>query len=288
MKHDAVVLTTKLSIQEVKSMTHQTITDRLLSTYASLPFIKSCDGFKAGNPQDNCTGIVTTCVLSPEVIRKAAQLGCNLIVVHEPTFFTHDDDTDWLKGNAVYEQIIQMLSENSMAVWRNHDHMHAARPDEIMAGVLQELGWTQYVQETNYGFRTQVTIPEITLHELAQYLKTRLNLQTGRIVGDPDARVSRIAFCGHIFPSWNDEERIPTQLLSRDDVDVLIPGEIIDWTVVPYVRDAAQLGMSKALIHVGHFNLEEPGMRYLAQKIAKLVPELPVHYVPASDPYFFV
>lgn len=269
-------------------MTHQNIIDRLLSTYAPLPFEKTCDGFKAGNPQDVCSGVATTCVLSPDVIRKAARLGCNLIVVHEPTFFTHDDVTDWLQGNAVYEQMMQMLAENSMAVWRNHDHMHASRPDEIMAGVLEELGWTPYAQEADYGFRTLITIPETTLRELAQHLKARLNLAAGRIVGNPDARVSRIAFCGHIFPSWDAEERKPTQLLSREDVDVLIPGEIIDWTVVPYVRDAAQLGMNKALIQVGHFNLEEPGMRYMARKIAGLLPELPVHYVPAGDPYFFV
>ena len=269
-------------------MTHQDIIDRLLSTYVPLPFENTCDGFKAGNPQDVCTGIATTCVLSPNVIREAARLRCNLIIVHEPTFFTHDDDTGWLKGNAVYEQMTQMLAEHSMAVWRNHDHRHASHPDEIMVGVLEALGWTQYAQEPDFRFCTQIILPEMSLSELAHHMKVCLNLSTGRIVGNPDVRVSRLAFCGHIFPSWNAEERKPTQLLSREDVDVLIPGEIIDWTVVPYIRDAAQLGMNKALIQVGHFNLEEPGMRYMAKKIAGLVPELPVHYVPAGDPYFFI
>ena len=131
-------------------------------------------------------------------------------------------------------------------------------------------------------------IPETTLRALAQHLKDRLHLSTGRIVGNPDARVSRIAFCGHIFPSWNAQEREPTLLASRDDVDVLIPGEIIDWTVVSYIRDAAQLGMHKALIQTGHFNLEEPGMQYMAEKLAGLVPELPVQFIPSGDPYYFV
>ena len=269
-------------------MTHQHVIDRLLATYDPLPFENSCDGFKAGIPQDTCTGVVTTCVLSPDVIREAVRFGCNLIIVHEPTFFTHDDDTDWLAGNAVYEQMTAMLAAHHIAVWRNHDHMHAARPDEIMIGVLEELGWTQYVQDVDYGFCTHITLPETTLRDLALHLKEKLCLRTGRIVGNPEARVSHIAFCGHIFPSWNAEERKPTQLLSREDVDVLIPGELIDWTVIPYARDAAQLGMNKALIQVGHFNLEEPGMRYMAKKVTGLVPELPVHYIPAGDPYFFV
>ena len=269
-------------------MTHQDVIDKLLATYAPLPFEKTCDGFKFGDPQEACTGVATTCVLTPDVIRQAIAQGCNLIVVHEPTFFTHDDDTDWLAGNPVYEQLTQLMAEHHMAVWRNHDHMHASRPDEIMTGVLQELGWEEYIQEKPYSFRSVITLPPMTLGELSQHLKKRLNLSTGRIVGNPCAVVSRVAFCGHIFPSWNEQEREPIKLLSRSDVDVLIPGEIIDWTVVTYVRDAAQLGMNKALIQVGHFNMEEPGMRYMARKIAGLTPELPVRFIPAGDPYHFV
>ena len=46
--------------------------------------------------------------------------------------------------------------------------------------------------------------------------------------------------------------------------------------------------MNKALIQAGHFNLEEPGMQYMAEKLAGLVPELPVRFIPSGDPYFFV
>ena len=269
-------------------MTHQQVIDRLLASYAPLPFENSCDGFKAGDPQAQCSGIATTCVLTPQVIREAMDRGLNLIVVHEPSFFTHDDDTDWLSGNPVYEQLTREMAAGQVAVWRNHDHMHASRPDEIMMGVLRALGWEQYVQTDTYGFQQLVEIPETTLRDLALHLKDRLRLSTGRIVGNPEARVSRIAFCGHVFPSWNAQEREPTLLASRDDVDVLIPAEIIDWTVVTFIRDAAQMGMNKALIQAGHFNLEEPGMQYMAEKLAGLVPELPVRFIPSGDPYFFV
>lgn len=269
-------------------MTHQQVIDRLLETYAPLPFENSCDGFKAGDPKACCNGIATTCVLTPNVLREAIDRGLNLIVVHEPSFFTHDDDTDWLAGNPVYERLMQEMAAKQVAVWRNHDHMHASRPDEIMIGVLRTLGWEQYAQQAAYGFRQLVEIPETTLRELAQHLKECLHLSTGRIVGNPEARVSRIAFCGHVFPSWNAQEREPTLLASRDDVDVLIPAEIIDWTVVTYIRDAMQIGMNKALIQAGHFNLEEPGMQYMAEKLSGLVPEVPVHFIPSGDPYFFV
>ena len=54
------------------------------------------------------------------------------------------------------------------------------------------------------------------------------------------------------------------------------------------VRDAAQLGRNKAIIQVGHFNWEEPGMKYLAEKIQRQNPELAVHFVPSGDAYQFV
>lgn len=269
-------------------MTHQQVIDRLLATYAPLPFEESCDGFKAGCPSAHCSGVVTTCVLSPNVIRQAVSKGCNLIIVHEPSFFTHEDKTDWLEGDPVYTQIMQLMMEHQIAVWRNHDHMHSAPKDEIMIGVLKALGWEFYADRDACRFQQVITIPETTLYQLAVHLKDRLRLSTGRIVGNPEAKVSRIAFCAHIFPSWNEEEQKPTKLAGREDIDVLIPGELIDWTVVPYIRDAAQLGMNKAIIQVGHFNLEEPGMQYMAEKMAGLVPELPVCFIPSGDPYFFV
>ena len=265
-------------------MTHQDVISRLLASYAPLPFLKSCDGYKYGDPNGQCTGVATSCALTVDVIREAARLGCNLIVVHEPCFYTHMDDTEWLADDPVYRDKTALMDAHGMAVWRDHDHMHAHRPDEIMTGVLQELGWDIYAEADP----RRVTQPETTLGELVRHLAERLHLRTGRVVGNMDARVSRIAFCGHIFPSWDEKERDKTLLLARDDVDVLIPGELIDWTTVEYARDAAQLGRNKAIIQVGHFNWEEPGMKFLAEKIRRQNPELTVHFIPSGDAYQFI
>lgn len=54
------------------------------------------DVVKFGNPEQECTGIVVSCFSSVEVIREAARLGANLIIAHEPLFWTHEDDTQWL------------------------------------------------------------------------------------------------------------------------------------------------------------------------------------------------
>ena len=70
--------------------------------------------------------------------------------------------------------------------------------------------------------------------------------------------------------------------------DVIMPGEIIDWTVLSYVRDAVQLGKAKAMLNIGHYNWEELGMRYYADWLPELIEnKIPVTYVHSEDMYNF-
>ena len=74
----------------------------------------------------------------------------------------------------------------------------------------------------------------------------------------------------------------------EQEADVIIPGEVIDWTVLSYVRDAMQLGRNTAMINLGHYNWEELGMRYAKDWLSELLGgEVPVTYVPSEDMYQF-
>lgn len=271
-------------------MTHEEAIARMLAEYPPLPERATCDGFKAGRADARCEGIAVSCALTINGIRAAAHAGANLILVHEPSFYTHADQTDWLKDNAVYRAKSDLLARHGIAVWRNHDHMHNARPDEIMQGVLAALQWSDYaMDDPDLRCPCRVALPPTTVREVAARLRDRMQLRTGRIVGNLDAMVSSVVFCGHIFPSWDARERDQTLLLSRDDVDLLIAFEMIDWTAAAYARDAAELGLNKAIIQPGHFVAEEPGMRWLAARLEKqFAGELPVFFIPSGDPYCFL
>ena len=68
------------------------VIDRIIAYHPSFPAdYNGCDGFKCGDPQAECTGIAVALVPTVDVIRRAATAGCNLLVVHEPTFFTSLD-----------------------------------------------------------------------------------------------------------------------------------------------------------------------------------------------------
>lgn len=267
-------------------MTIQQVIDAILAYHPALKGEKpTCDGFKCGNPEDECTGIVTTCAASMAVIRKAIELKANLILVHEPTFYTHMDPVDWLQGDPVYEEKRALLDAHGIAIWRDHDHIHTHKPDGIFTGVLTELGWMEYT--TGERFDTRIHLPEpVTVRELGEFLKEKMGLNGLRYVGNPDALVQNIAFGSHM--SFGPEQQATRQLMDPD-VDVVIPGEVIDWTAMSYARDAAQQGRNKAILNVGHISWEELGMKWMVKWLRPLVgEEMPITYVQSADLYNFL
>jgi putative NIF3 family GTP cyclohydrolase 1 type 2 len=121
--------------------TIQDVIDIILEAVPGAPFEDSVDTFKSGDPTQRVTGIVTTFLASFEVIRRAIELGANLIIAHEPTFYNHRDEVDWLAADPVYTAKRQLLEDNNVTVWRFHDYWRLHQPDGILTGFVKELSW---------------------------------------------------------------------------------------------------------------------------------------------------
>ena len=225
-------------------------------------------------------------------------MGANLLIVHEPTFYTSQDGPGWFEpfGNEVYEEKRKLLEDNGITIWRDHDHMHFHQPDGIFTGVLKYLGWDKnmHVDTSCGGFaHFMVEVPETTVGDICKHLIDTIGLNGIRYIGDPAAKVSKIAFIGHLYPNpmldANGEYSVKIIKILEEEADIIIPGEIIEWTVVSYIRDAVQQGRAKAMINIGHFNWEELGMKYTREWLSELVENtVPVTYVPTEDAYSFV
>ena len=258
-----------------------------------------CDAYKCGDPEAECTGVVTAMAATVNIIRQAAALGANLIVVHEPTNHTSADEPGWPLDfrNDVFAEKERMLKENGIVIWRDHDHMHAHHPDGIFTGVLKYLGWQEYAEEdASMGRFTHfiVTLPQAaTLQDLLVHLKKTIGLNGLRYIGPKDMPVRRIAIVGHLYPAEEDSGKEYSVEIIRyfeeQGVDVILPGETIDWTLLSYARDAVQLGRHKAVVTLGHFNWEELGMRYAQDWLSDLLgEEVPVYYLPSEDMYSYL
>src|SRR5204863_6226885 len=101
---------------------------------------QTVDRIVAGDPEVPVKGIATTMMATLDVMQRAAAAGKNLVITHEPTFYSHQDTVDQLKDDAGYQFKTEFIRKNRMAVFHFHDHWHAHRPDGIAFGMMRQLG----------------------------------------------------------------------------------------------------------------------------------------------------
>jgi putative NIF3 family GTP cyclohydrolase 1 type 2 len=249
----------------------------------------TCDTLKAGSLDREVHGIAVTFMATVEVIEKAAALGADLIVTHEPTFYEHSDEPAWLSGSEVARRKKELIERHGISIWRDHDHAHATKPDALFRGLLTELGWWDRVVPAGDGPDLSPIVVDLAgapLADVVAHVKEVLGMHVVRVVGNPATCCGRvgIAFGGGSidFPSrlapWMEANRI----------DLLVCGDIVEWTVVPYVRDAGRLGLNRALLVVGHGRSEEPGMTDLVRELkARFGDAVPVTLVEAGEPFLY-
>ena len=262
----APVITAKQVVQRIK--------ERFKSQWQE----KTVDTFKCGDPNTPVTGIAMTHAATFDVLKRAEAAGLNFVISHEPTFYKHEDDTTQLESDEVLLAKRNFVEQHKMVVWRFHDHAHRTRPDGIVAGMVDSLGWRQNLCK---GEMEVFEFPRTTLREFAATLKHKFNGAPIRIVGDPEMQFSRV---GLKVGSPGSPGQI--QMLQRPDVEVLVSGETHEWETVEYVRDAVAAGKPKALILLGHVNSEEAGMDHFTKWLAEFVPEVPVQFIPAGNPFW--
>jgi len=238
---------------------------------------ETVDKFKAGNPDTPVTGIATTFIASLDVLRRAAASGKNLIITHEPTFYNHLDNISEVEGDAVYAAKRDFIETHGLVVFRFHDHWHMRRPDGIMQGMIEALGWEKFRSPQG---QNRFVLPSITVERLASDIKARLKIRTSRLVGDPRLKVTKVGFSPGASGSVSH-----IKALERDDVEVLLAGEGNEWQTAEYVRDAAAAGKPKAVILLGHVVSEEAGMEYCARWLKTFLPAVPVEFIPAGEPF---
>ncbi|MGI8958881.1 MAG: Nif3-like dinuclear metal center hexameric protein [Bryobacteraceae bacterium] len=241
---------------------------------------ETVDSFKAGNPDTPVTGIAVTMMATLDVLERAAASGKNLIITHEPTFYNHLDTTDNLRkqNDSVLAAKQEFIEKHGLVIWRFHDHWHARRPDGILLGMTHALGWEKF---QNSQAENLFAIPETTLDRLAEEMKIRLGIRAMRVVGDPDMRLTRVAFLPGAAGSTKQIE-----MLERDDVEVLLIGETPEWETVEYVADAATEHKRKALVILGHIPSEQTGMEECARWLKTFVTEVPVEFIAAQEPFW--
>ena len=254
---------------------------------------KTRDKVLFGDVNQECTGIVTTIYASIDVINKAIEYGANFIICHEALFWYRGDYTDWLEEqqNKTYLEKKKLLEEHNIVVWRDHDYIHSGIPmngtyvDGIFHGVMKMLGWENNlicdpVRPMVFAFEDK------TVEDIGKEWIEKFHLNGIKALGNLKAKANKVAIVSHIMGEV-DKEVI--RRMDQEDINCLIAMELTDYTVSEYVRDSAMLGQDKAILAIGHFNVEEPGMEYMLEWLDEAIGEkIEAHYVQATDMYQFI
>ncbi len=84
-----------------KEFTIREVMDIILKEIPGAPFEQTVDTLKSGTADQKVSGIVTTMFPTVEVIKKAIRINANFIIAHEPSFYNHADDINWVADNSV-------------------------------------------------------------------------------------------------------------------------------------------------------------------------------------------
>jgi putative NIF3 family GTP cyclohydrolase 1 type 2 len=269
----------KAGVSDQKDLTVQQLIDLILKEIPGT-ISNTVDTIKIGNPNQRITGVVTSMFPTIDVIRKTIEQKANFIIVHEPSFYNHQDDTAWLEKDEVFQYKKNLLTKNNIAVWRFHDYIHRHNPDGVLEGVIQKLGWKKF---QDAGKPTVFDLGSMrTLRQLIGEVKGALGISNLRMVGNLDDACQRVL----LLPgAWGGRPQI-TQLMETKP-DLIICGEVAEWETSEYIRDARAMGLKRSLVVLGHAQSEEPGLAWLVDWLKEKAPMVNATHIPSQTPFTF-
>lgn len=238
---------------------------------------QTVDTLKFGDENTMVTGVALAFMPTYEVIEKAAQMQANLLIVHEGIFYKHQDqqiNEHW----PVFKEKIELIEKTGMSIYRLHDYIHKTQVDGIMEGLIKELEWECFV-ESHQRVYSILSLPSQSLKNILDEIKTKLNIQTIRYIGNLDKEYKRIA----VMVGYRGGGEITIPAMIEEAIDLIIYGEGPEWETPEFIRDANQMGYEKAAILLGHLDSEEAGMKLLSNKIKHEFPDLPTHFIPTKN-----
>jgi putative NIF3 family GTP cyclohydrolase 1 type 2 len=228
------------------------------------------DTFKAGDPQAEVHGIAVGWMSYTWALQRALDLGCNVFVTHEPTFYDHHDNNQRMFEQPGVREKQHWIEEKGLVILRCHDLWDQA------PGVGIPDSWGSWLGLGNAiageGYYRVYDVSGSTALQVAQRAAARLvpfGQEAVQLVGPAERPVTRAVIgTGAITPFLH--------ILTQYGADLAICTD----DGVTYWRDAAYaIDMGIPMIVVNHHVSEEAGMMNLAKQLQQKFPQIPVHHV---------
>lgn len=236
------------------------------------------DRFIIGDPSTPVKKIGTCWMSDWKTCRKAVESGVNVLVTHEPTFYTHRDldekEADYYAAPEYTRQLYlqqvekkkRWINDNGLVIIRNHDTLDAVKDFGIPFALGNFLGFSN---SDIVASRTYYNVYRIGSQPAGVYAKkvaarlAEIGQPGVAFYGDPDRLVSSTGVgTGCICDPMEFADLKPGIFISIDDV-------VRTWTQTAYASD-----IGDPLIVINHGTSEEMGVRMLNAVIKQKFPDI--------------
>lgn len=264
------------SAQGAKPVRASDVRDYLLKLGPWVNPSDTVDTFKAGDPSAVVKKIAVAWMPYVSAIKQAIETGCNLLVCHEPVYYNHTDKDDMVFLFEVTREKKKLIESSGLVIYRCHDVWDRVETVGIPAAWGEFLGFSKLVNRSTFCLIYEV--PEIAAGDLARQVAGKLaplGHDAVQFIGPADKKVRRIGIgTGAITPF--------REMAGRLEADLAI---CTDDGFTFWSDGAMAIDMGFPVVVVNHACSEEPGVRKLAETLAKAFPAVPV--VPIAEKCMF-
>jgi len=233
---------------------------------------ETVDRVIVGDPEKEAARCAVTWIPSFNAIRTAVELGVDLLVCHEPTFWDHRDDRP--ENNPRSAEKLRYIEENDLVILRNHDCWDRWPDIGIPWAWGKFLDFEGPPAEFGAdGYQHRHDIEPVALDEFASRVAakcTEIGEPMVQVTGDGSQMVSKIGVgtgCGCSIDAY---------LEMGCDCSIVCDDGSCYWSVIQMSQD-----LGHAVVRVNHGTSEEPGMvtltRYINENLDGIAAELIPH-----------
>ncbi len=203
-----------------------------------------------------------------EVIKKAAEIGAQLIVSHHPFIFKPLKN---VTGESFAE--IELLVKNGISVLSYHTRFDKAS-DGVNDILAEKLGLCDITVGDDGFLRIGRLASEMTAEEFADYLRERLDCGIMKAYFEGNAIIRTVALCGGAGKDF--------LFNAVSKADAFVSADLSHNTFI----DAKNLGI--AVFDAGHYHTENPAVARLTDILKAQFPDVDFTFCDVGCPFFTV
>lgn len=222
-------------------------------------------GLQVGNLNNKVTNIMLALTADIDVIEECIEKNCNLLITHHPLLFSGIKTID---VNDPLGKIIHLALKNDICIYSLHTCLDIGLDQSMNQWLLEKLGFNEFENADDEGILKKTTC-NLSLQQLSDLCKSKLNLPFTRTVGHLESHISNFAIVG-----GSGADYILTAVNQK--LDCLITGDL----KYHDAQLAKQYGLN--LIDIGHF-----AESIFVEKMAELLSSINIECIQSKQEDYF-